>query len=140
MKKSMKGVGLIVCLLLVAVFAAACGPPKTITNTYTEAEFQVEEFICQDNALNIDFQPGKIVCTGYLEGDQAFLEIVPKIEAGELYFQAQLFTLGGEDVSSDEVAELNEGMKEETYTTEEGYDITSVVITNDEMVITSTIQ
>jgi hypothetical protein len=140
MKKLIKIASLMTCLVLIAVFTSACGPPETITETITQSDFQQEEFICQDYALNVDFQPGKMVCSGYLEGDQVVYEIVPKIEAGVLYFQVIRLTVQGEEMPTDEFAELNEGLAEETYSAEEGYEFSSVVITDDEMVITSTLK
>ena len=110
----------------------ACGPPETITETISEAEFQQEEFLCLDLGLNVDFQPGKIVCSGYLEGEQVVAEIIPKIEAGMMYFQILRITVEGEERSLDDFAEMNAelAMNYPSTTPDEGYAITTITITD----------
>ena len=141
MIKLMKNARLVFCLVLMAACITACGPPETITETISEAEFQQEEFLCLDLGLNVDFQPGKIVCSGYLEGEQVVAEIIPKIEAGMMYFQILRITVQGEERSLDDFAEMNSELAQEsTITPDEGYAITSITIADNELTITQNIE
>jgi len=131
---------LVFCLVLMAAYMTACGPPETITETISEAEFQQEEFLCQDYALTVDFQPGKLVCSGYLEGDQVVVELIPKVEAGMVHFQILRFMVQGEERRLDDFADLNAELAKDTYSAEEGYAISSIIITDNDLTITSNLK
>ena len=140
MNKFIKIANLITYFVLITVLIAACGPPESITETITEAEFQREEFLCQDYALTVDLQPGKLVCNGYLEGDQVVIELIPKVEAGMAHFQILRLTIQGEEKPLDDFAELNAELAKDTYSAEEGYSISSIVITDNDLTITSNLK
>jgi len=138
---SIKSIKTILCLALIIAFATACGPPETITTTITEEEFRQEEFLCQDNGLAVDFQPGKMVCSGELEGEQVVIEIVAKVidEKGQLEIQS--FSRNGVQLPAEDFADLSAGLAQETtITPDEGYAITAVTITDDELTIIESIK
>jgi hypothetical protein len=125
---------------VLSLCVAACGPAKTITDTITEADFQQVQFICQDHGLYADFQPGKIVCSGEFEGKPVVIQLIPKISDGKGYFQVQLFTSGGEVLAPEDYAELNDELSQDTFSSQDGYAITSIVITHDDITITSSLK
>jgi hypothetical protein len=140
MIKLTETIKIVLCLALISAFAVACGPPKTITDTITEAEFAQEEFLCQDYGLAVDFQPGKMVCSGEVEGKQIVVEIMAEVVDGNGRFQILRLTADGVDLAPEELADLNAGLAEETLTPEEGYAVTSIVITDSELTITSSLK
>ena len=141
MIKLNKIIMIILCLVLISMFAAACGPPETITDTITEEEFRQEEFLCQDNGLEVDFQPGKMVCSGELEGEQVVIEINAKVVDGEWSLQILRFSRDGVNLTPEEFADLSAGLVQETtITPEEGYAVTSIIITDSELTITQSLK
>jgi hypothetical protein len=136
-----KIIKVVLCLVLILAFAAACGPPETITDTITEEEFRQEEFLCQDNGLEVDFQPGKMVCSGELEGEQVVIEINAKAVDGEWSLQILRFSRDGVNLTPEEFADLSAGLAQETtITPEEGYAVTSIIITDSELTITQSLK
>jgi hypothetical protein len=141
MLKLTKIVKTVLCLTLISVFVVACGPAETITDTITEQEFRQEEFLCQDNGLAVDFQPGKLVCSGELEGEQVVVEIIAEVVDGKGRLQVLRFSKDGTDLAPEEFADLSAGLAQETtFTPEEGYTVTSIVITDSELTITQNLQ
>jgi hypothetical protein len=130
----------IIILSLFAIGVWGCGPAETITDTITEDEFNQEEFICQDYGLSVDFQPGKIVCTGEVEGKSVVIEFLPELMDGYGYFQILRFSEDGVNLTSDVFADLNAELALDTYAPEEGYRMTSIIITEDDLTITSTLK
>jgi hypothetical protein len=140
MIKLTKIIKIVLCLVLISAFAVACGPPETITDTITEAEFNQEDFLCRDYGLVVDFQPGKMVCNGEFEGKVVVVEIVAEVVDGNGRFQILRLTVDGVDLAPEEFADLNAGLAEETITPEEGYAVASVIITDSELTITSSLK
>jgi hypothetical protein len=139
MKKTTK-IKFIIILSLFALGVWGCGPVETITDTITEDEFMQEEFICQDFGLTVDFQPGKMVCTGEVEGKSVVVEILPELKDGYGFFQIVRFSEDGVNLSSEEFAVLNAELAEDTYAPEDGYLMTSIIITDNDITITSTLE
>jgi len=141
MIKLNKIIKIVLCLVFISAFVAACGPPETITDTITEEEFRQEEFLCQDNGLEVDFQPGKMVCSGELEGEQVVVEINAKVVDGEWSLQILRFSRDGVNLAPEEFADLSAGLVQETtITPEEGYAVTSIIITDSELTITQSLK
>ena len=136
MIKQRKTIQIILCSALVALFTAACGPPKTVTQSMSEAEFKQEAFLCRNNGLDADLQPGKIVCTGDLDGQSLVVNIVAEIVDGNIIFQIVDATADGKVLAPEEYADLNAEMAADIYYPEENYAITSVVITDSDLTIT----
>ena len=135
MKNQIRNTTLIVFLVLTVTFATACGPPETLTDTFTEDEFRQEEFLCQDHGLEIDFRPGKLVCSGELDGEQVVIEIIAEVVNGEGRLQILRFTKNGTNLPHEEFADTNTALAEDTWTPEEGYAITSIVITDNDLTV-----
>lgn len=124
-------------VLILSLGLVGCGPAKTIEQTYTEEEFMQEEFFCQDNGLLVNFQPGMIVCTGVIDEEAIIFELVPEVTNGLGYFQIIRFMVEGESMPGNMFADVNEMLAQETYTADEGYQLTSIVITDDDLTLTS---
>jgi hypothetical protein len=141
MIKPTKIIEIVLCLVIISAFATACGPPETITETITEEEFRQEEFLCQDNGLEVDFQPGKMVCSGELEGEQVVVEIIAEVVDGEGHLQILRFSSDGVNLAPEEFADLSAGLAQETtITPDEGYAVTSIIITDSELTITQSLK
>ena len=136
MIKINKAIQIILCLALITAFTAACGGRKTVTETITEDVFNQEAGLCRNNGLTGDFQPGKIVCTGDIDGQAAVVDIVPQIVDGNVHFQIVTATADGAELAAEKYAELNADMAAEIKTPPEGYAVTSVEISDSEMTIT----
>ena len=106
----------------------------------TEEEvIEGEAIFCTGEGLALDLQPGKIVCSGPHEGQELVLELVPVVQGGKAYLQAQSMTLDGEDAPPQDLAETNEALAEDSYDPEEDYTVTAFTITHDSLTITSTL-
>ncbi len=140
MIKPTKIIEIVLCLVIISAFATACGPPETVTETITEEEFRQEEFLCQDNGLEVDFQPGKMVCSGELEGEQVVVEIIAEVVNGEGRLQILRFSRDGVNLAPEEFADLNAALAEEAWIPEEGYAVTSIIITDSELTITQSLK
>jgi len=127
-------------LIFVSTIVVACGPPQTITETMTEAEFNEEGFVYYEEAFEADFQPGKIVLTGTVEGEEAVIEMAIGIADGEAVFDLLSATLGGQELPQDLFDAVDADLSTVFYTPDEGYTVTDVAITDDEMTITATLQ
>lgn len=136
MKPPSKTIHIFLLFALLTAFITACGPPKTISKSMTEDEFNQTAFMCRNHGLIADFQPGKIVCTGDVDGQAAVVDITAEIVEGNIRFQIVKATADGGDLSPDKFAELNADMAVEAIEPEENYAVTSVVITDSEMTIT----
>lgn len=140
MSKSLQILRIVLGLAVIAVIMIACGPPETIEETFTEEEVIEGQYIfCTDEGLALDLQPGKIVCSGPYEGQELVLELVPVVQGGKAYLQAQSMTLDGEDAPPQDLAETNEALAEDLYTPEEDYTVTAFTITHDSLTIVSTL-
>ncbi len=141
MFKSTKVTKFVLGLAFIAIFTAACAPPQTITETWSEAEFNADDpEFCQDVGETADFQIGKIVCSGQVEGKAVVAELTLEMVDGGVRFQLLRLTADGQNVPADDFAALNAIIIEEVYAAEEGYAVTSVSITDDELTITSSLQ
>jgi hypothetical protein len=120
----------------------ACSSPETITETLTEAEFNAKEFPFREEGLVADFQPGKIVLTGEIEGVKVVAEMTVGIaDNGEnFYFQLQRITVGGQEMPPADYADLSIGLAKDIYVPEDGYAVTDVTITDNEMTIINTLK
>lgn len=127
-------------LVFVPILLIACGPPKTITETYTEAEFNGSDFPFQAEGLVADLQPGKVMVTGEIEGAKIVAEMTFEISDGKAYLQWQHMTVDGIEIGAEDLTNINKDMAEDIYTPEEGYAVTEVTATDDEVTITSTLQ
>lgn len=140
MSKLIKAVEVVSILALVSAIIVACGTPETITETVTEAEFNEEGFFYYEEKFDADFQPGKIVLTGSVEGEEAVIEIAPGIVDGEVFFDLLNVTFGGQKLPQDAFDAVDADLSTAFYTPDEGYAVTDVAITDDEMTITATLQ
>jgi hypothetical protein len=127
-------------LTLVSTIVVACGAPQTITETVTEAEFNEEGFEYYEEAFEADFQPGKIVLTGTVEGEDVVIEMAIGMANGEAVFDLLSATIGGQELSQDLFDAVDADLSTVFYTPDEGYAVTGVAITDDEMTITATLQ
>jgi hypothetical protein len=140
MSKMIQVVKVLSILTLVSTIIVACGPPETVTETVTEAEFNEEGFFYYDEKFEADFQPGKIVLTGNVEGEGAVIELTSGIVDGEAVFNLLSVTLGGQELSPDLFDAVGADLATAFYTPDEGYAVTDFTITDDEMTITATLQ
>ena len=90
--------------------------------------------------MEVDFKPGKLVCTGLIEGEQVVVEIIPEVVDGMGFFRILRFSADGVNLSVDDLVELNDEMEAQPYYPEDGYLMTSVIITEEEMIITSDLE
>ena len=134
-----KRIILTTAIILSLFFLVGCGPKKTIEEKYSEEEFAQVEFFCQDNGLSVDFQPGLLVCSGIVDGEAIALELVPGISGGAGFFQIIRFIVEGENMAGSLFVDVNASLAQDTYTPEEGYEMTSIIITDDELTITSSL-
>ena len=137
MKTHPKLLKLILCIALVVAFATACGPPKEITQVLTEEEFLEDGNVCLDVGLEGDFQPGKLVCTGVLEGEDVVIEIVTQVVDGNVILQIASFTANGVPYGAGKYAPLNEEWARDPILPDEGYEIISVSISDTEVTFIS---
>jgi len=141
MSKRIKAImSVMLALALIVVLITACGPPEIITETFAETEFAQAGFFCQDEGLTVDLQPGKLVCSGQFEGQDVVIELAAMITDTGMYLQIQKMSMGGADVSSEEFASTNDELKKDIYVTQEGYEVTEVTITDDELIVTSSLK
>jgi len=135
-KKSILLTAAIITSLIILV---GCGPAKSIEDKFSEEEFIQEEFFCQDNGFSVDFKPGVMVCSGVVDEEAVVFEIVPMINGGAGYFQIIRFSIDGENMPGGLFADVNVSLAQDTYLPEEGYEMTSIIITDDDLTITSTL-
>jgi hypothetical protein len=140
MSKLIEIVKVLSILTLVSTIVVACGPPETVTETMTEAEFNEEGFVFYEEKFDADFQPGKIVLTGSVEGKEAVIEITLRIADGEAFFDLLSATLGGQELPQDLFDAVGADLSTAFYTPDEGYMVTDATVTDDEMTITATLQ
>ena len=140
MSKLIQVVKILSILTLVSMIVVACGPPETVTETVTEAEFNEEGFFYYDAKFDADFQPGKIVLAGSVEGKEAVIEITLGIADGEAFFDLLSATLGGQELPPDLFDSVGADLSTAFYTPDEGYAVTDVAITDDELTIPATLQ
>lgn len=127
-------------LALVSAIVVACGPPQTITETVTEAEFNEEGFVYYDEPFVADFQPDKIVLTGEVEGKEAVVELTVEIVDGGTAFKLLGVTVGGQELAQEMFDAVDADLSVVFHTPEEGYVVTDVAITDDELTVTATLQ
>ena len=127
-------------VVLVFAIALACVPSNTITETATEAEFNEVGFEYAEGQFTADFQPGKIVLTGEIEGEETIIELGVEVVDGEAAFKLLSVTMGGEELAQDVFDQVDKDLSVVFHTPEEGYAVTDVTITDDEMTVTSTRQ
>jgi hypothetical protein len=130
-------------IALVSTIVVACGPPETIAETVTEAEFNEEGeegFGYFEEAFEADFQPGKIVLTGTVEGEEAVIEMTIEIVDGEAVFDLLSATVGGQEISQELFDAVDADLSVVAHTPDEGYAVTDVSITEDDLTITATLQ
>jgi len=130
---------LVLSLLVVAALTVSCAP-KTLTEVITEEDFKQDAFLCQDNGLEVDFQPGKIVCTGELEGQQVSAEITAELTGGGALLKIVRFTANGTDLAAGDYAHFNAELAKAPLVSPEGYAITSITITDKDITIVRTRQ
>jgi len=138
--KANKLVKLALFLSFIAVIMAACGPPQTLTDTFTEEELRQEEFLCTGYGLELDLRPGKIVCSGELEGKQVVIEIVAEVVNGKGVPKILRASEDGVNLSPDEFVGMNAVLAEDAWAAEEGYAVTSIVITDNDLTITRSLK
>jgi hypothetical protein len=127
-------------IALVFTIVIACGSPNTITEKTTEAEFNESGLEYADGQFTADLQPGKVVLTGEVEGEEMIIELGVEVVDGEAAFKLLSVTLGGEELAQDVFDQVDQDLSDVFYTPEEGYAVTDITITDDEMTITSTRQ
>jgi hypothetical protein len=125
---------------LVFAVTIACTGAKTIAETATEEEFNEIGFEYADEQFTADFQPGKIVLTGEVEGQEAIIELGAEVVNGEAAFKLLSITMGGQELGQDLFEQADADLSAVFHTPEEGYAVTDVTITDDEMTVTSTRQ
>ena len=140
MPRSVQVVRILSILALVSTIVVACGPPQTITETMTEAEFNAEGFVYYDEPFAADFQPDKIVLTGEVEGKEAIVELTVEIVDGGAALKLLGATVGGEELSQEMFDAVDADLSVVFHTPEEGYAVTDVAITDDELTVTATLQ
>ena len=140
MMKTTKLAKFVLCLALLALLASACGPPQTLTDTFAEEELKQEGLLCQGYGLELDLQPGKIVCSGEAEGRQVVLEIIVEMIDGKGVPKILRTSTDGVDLTPEEITDLNAGLAEDAWTPEEGYAITSIVITDNDLTVTRSLK
>lgn len=138
--KTTKLAKFVLCLVLLALLASACGPPKTLTDTISEEELRQEGFLCQGYGLELDFQPGKIVCSGEPAGKQIVIEIVAEVVDGKGVPKILRASEDGVNLTPEEFADLNSALAEDAWVPEEGYTVTSIVITDNDLTITRSLK
>jgi hypothetical protein len=138
--KTINHVKLVLFLVFIVALVTACGPPQTLTDTITEEEVRQEGVLCQGYGLELDLQPGKIVCSGEAEGKQAVLEIIVEMVDGNGVPKILRASVDGVDLTPEEIADLNAGLAEDAWTPEEGYAVTSIVITDNDLTITRSLK
>ena len=136
MIKLSKCIQIALCIALIIIFTAACGGRKTIKETMTEDQFNLAAGLCRNHGLTGDFQPGKVVCVGDIDGKAAVVDVVPQIVDGNIHFQIVAATADGAALDAEKYAELNADMAKEIKTPPEGYAVTAVEINDTEMVVT----
>ena len=134
-----KSILLTAAIITSLIFLVGCGPAKSIEEKFSEEEFVQEEFFCQDNDLSVDFKPGLLVCSGVIDEEAIVLELVPAISGGAGYFQIIRYSIEGETMPGTLFADVNVSLAQETYLPEDGYEMTSIIITDDDLTITSTL-
>jgi len=127
-------------VVLVFAIALACGPSNTITETATEEEVNEIGFEYAEEQFTADLQPGKIVLTGEIEGEETIIELGVEIVDGEAAFKLLSVTMGGEELPQDIFDQIDKDFSTVFHTPEEGYAVTDVTITDDEITVTSTRQ
>jgi len=128
---------ILVCLAILALLITACGPAEEITQVLSEEQFQQEEQVCSGASLQGDFQPGKVVCTGQLEGEDVVIELVAQVVGGNAILQITSFTHDGTPFGPEDYADFNAEIAAEPTLPEEGYEFISVDISDTEMTFTS---
>ena len=127
-------------LALVSAIVVACGPPQTITEMMTEAEFNEEGVVTYDESFVADFQPDKIVLTGEVEGEKTVIELTVEIVDGEAAFKLLGAMVGGQELAQEMFDAVNADLSVVFHTPEEGYAVTDVAITDDALTVTATLQ
>jgi hypothetical protein len=140
MSKLIKATKILFLVALVSTVVVACGPPETITVTATEAEFNEEGFGYLGETFEADFQPGKIVLTGEVEGEEAVIEMTIEIVDGEAVFDLLSATVGGQEIPQELFDAVDADLSVVAHTPDEGYAVTDVAITDDELTVTATLQ
>ncbi len=139
MVEKTKLVRIVFSLLVVAAFTVSCAP-KTLTEVITEEEFKQDAFLCQDNDLEVNFQPGKIVCTGELDGEQITAEITAELTGGKVLLKIVRFSANGMELAPEDYAHFNAELAKFSIASPEGYGITSIIITDKDITIVRTRQ
>lgn len=120
------------------IFLMGCGSDNTVTMSMDQDEFNQQKFLCQEYGLWVDFQPGKMVCSGEYQGEQVTIEIIAEAVDGNGLFKIVRFSQGDEEIGMQQLAELNKEMEQDMYIyPDEKYSITSIEITEDELIINS---
>ena len=139
MSKTMRVVVVALGLIFVTLFVVACGPPKTLVETITEAELNEE---VAEDGFAVDLQPGKIVMTGEVEGMNLVIEILARAEAGALVMELAKVEVNGESMPLEMFAgaDLDSDLTEIIYSENEDYEVTTIEITDTEIIVTSTLK
>jgi hypothetical protein len=118
---------------------AGCGTPNTVVIKMSQKDFNQQKFLCQDYGLVVNFLPGKLLCSGEFQGEEVFIELIAEVVDGNGRFRITRFTQGGVEIGVQQLTELNAEMEQDLYIfPDEAYTITTIEITEDELIVTST--
>ena len=127
-------------LTLACAIVVVCGPPKTVTETMTEAEFNAEGFVYDEKPFVADFQPGKIVLNGESEGEKAVIELGVHIVDGSAAFKLLGVSVGEKALPQELFEIVDTDLSVVFHTPDDGYAVTDIAITDDELTVTATLQ
>ena len=121
---------------VVIVPASGSGNEDDLMRTLSEVEFVAETQICQEYALEVALEPGKVVCSGDIGGEQVVIDIIPKVEDGVVFFHVSKYVANGEELPEDAYEDFSIDLLTHPLAPEDFYPINLVSIVDGEMVIT----
>jgi hypothetical protein len=133
MIKSRKLFWIILSFGLLITLAVACAP-STLTETVSEEDFNKD---LDAEGFVADFQPGKIVLTGDVEGMAVVMEMTVDVVEGGVTAQITNVTVDGMPMDAEMFADVNAELSKSIFD-DPNYAVDSVVITDTDMTITAT--
>ena len=121
---------------VVIVPADSSANEEGLMRALSEAEFVAETQICQEYALEVELLPGKVVCSGDIDGEQVMIDIIPKVEDGVVFFYVSKYIANGEEQPEEAYDDFSIDLLAHPLAPEDFYPINLVSIVDGEMILT----